>query len=697
MSAAKEIYDAKKDPVWNHPYIDLEEERERILSDGARVPYHYIHGGYAEKGVKFSFCFPAKEVFKGRFFQYLSPFPGPDEEMASLALTGEDDRVAFALTHGAYFVESNMGALSAFGPGPDPHLLWKSSAAVAEYSRIKAMEYYGCERPFGYVHGGSGGGYKTMACIENTNAWDGGVPFVIGSPYSLPNTITLHVQGQRTLRRVFGQIVDALDAGGSGDMYAGLSEDEAAMLKEITAMGFPPRAWFLEANGLVDPGSLPVLTPGVKAHDPSYFTEFWTVPGYAGADPKSNAVRDRLQFTTKVVGVHLLGTQDQGEKVDLNDVDGAWKKQLADGKGAWIEVEELPEGDDLYLGGVNIEFADGAARGKVLLLEGMKRSESGKGGYLTIGMCFGMDDLNGVLSSIQPGDVLTLDNSDYIALQHYYRHQVPPDLSFHAWDQFRNADGTPSLPQRPDVMGPGFTGTGTVQDGNLQCKAIVIQSLMDESTCPWCGDWYRGKVRESQGSEENFRIYYMDRCLHGNVSSLKSNMVTNYLGALNQALLDMSDWVERGIAPLHSTVYENRENQIYAADTAAERKGIQPLVTLLANGKECVHVKAGEEVIFTASAQVPEGAGLITALDFDFEADDLCSQEMEHKNVFNVKGDVHRTVENGLQGGTAQVSHVYDRPGTYFASVLVKSQRGGDASALFTQVSNLARARVIVV
>ena len=36
-------------------------------------------------------------------------------------------------------------------------------------------------------------------------------------------------------------------------------------------------------------------------------------------------------------------------------------------------------------------------------------------------------------------------------------------------------------------MGYGFTGTGTVQDGNIQGKTIITQSLMDESTCPWCG------------------------------------------------------------------------------------------------------------------------------------------------------------------------------------------------------------------
>ena len=42
-------------------------------------------------------------------FQYLSPFPGPDEELASLSKSGADDTIGFALLNGAYFVESNMG------------------------------------------------------------------------------------------------------------------------------------------------------------------------------------------------------------------------------------------------------------------------------------------------------------------------------------------------------------------------------------------------------------------------------------------------------------------------------------------------------------------------------------------------------------------------------------------------------------
>lgn len=209
----KLIYHALEDPTYARPVIDEKEERVRTLMDGQKIPFLYIHGSFEGTKVKFVFCFPRKDAYRGRFFQYLSPFPGPDEEVASLEHHGLQDNVSFALLHGAYFVETNMGSSAMFAGRPDSTIVYKSSAAAAEYSRQVAMELYGCPRPYGYVFGGSGGGYKTMACIENTNAWDGACPYVIGSPVSLPNTITMHAQGQRVLRHAFSKIVDAMDAG----------------------------------------------------------------------------------------------------------------------------------------------------------------------------------------------------------------------------------------------------------------------------------------------------------------------------------------------------------------------------------------------------------------------------------------------------------------------------------------------------
>lgn len=697
MPVAKEIYHAMDDPKMQKMVIDTQEKRERTLADGTKVPYLYVHGAIPENEIKFILCIPEKENYEGRFFQYLSPFPGPDEEVASLDKTGEDDRIAFALTHGAYFVESNMGSKFAFGGAADPTLCWKASAAVAEHSRKFVMDLYGVGRPYGYVYGGSGGGYKSMACIENTDAWDGACPFVIGSPVSLPNTITMHVQGQRRLRHAFGKIVDALDVGGSGDPYENLSDSEATMLKELTQMGLPPKVWFVEAYGMVDPGSLPVLTPGVKMADPTYFTDFWTVPGYLGADPDSEEVKDRLQFTGKVKSVHLPNEESQ-EAGGQNGVDDAWRKQLTSGNGAWIELEELPEGEDLYLEGVTIELTTGKAVGKPMLLDQMIREPGKKSGYLTIGLCYGMTDIAEVIGSIEPGDTLTMDNSEYIAIQSYYRHQVPADLSFHAWDQFRDEQGNPTLPQRENVMGYGFTGTGTVQDGNIQGKTIITQSLMDESTCPWCADWYKGKVAESRGNTDEFRLYYMENTMHGDVAWLENNMVTNYLGALQQALLDVSAWVEKGIEPLPDTEYRYENGQIYVPDNAKERRGMQPVVTLTANGETCLYVKAGEPVKLEAKALLPQGAGYISKVRFAPEELREFPSMADQKalNAYPVESDFEVIEEDGLAGAKAAYTYIYTEPGTHFASVQVRSTRSGKKDDTFTQVRNIARARIIV-
>lgn len=366
-----------------------------------------------------------------------------------------------------------------------------------------------------------------------------------------------------------------------------------------------------------------------------------------------------------------------------------YRKMFVNGKDAWIELEEIPHGDDLYLKGVYVILNTGAAAGKRMLLDQIIPDEQGKGGRITIGMCYGLSDLADVIESIQPGDLLTLDNSDYIATQSYYRHQVPTDLSFRAWDCLRDENGKPLYPQREKVIGPEYCGTGTVQDGHIQGKVINIQGYMDESTCNWCADWYRHKIIEANGDDRNHRVWYMEKCMHGDLAMLENNVITNYLGALRQALLDLSDWVERGIEPPASTNYRYEDGQILLPETARERRGVQPTATLLANGTQCLHTRVGEKVLLRCTAQVPEGAGEVTSVDFDFEE----HQEFPTVNLFATPGVLVSVEESGA---VYEAEHIYTKPGTYFASVRVKSNRRGDRTDPFTQVKNLARARIIV-
>ena len=67
-----------------------------------------------------------------------------------------------------------------------------------------AAEMYGEHRPFGYCFGGSGGGFKTISCMENDDRlWDGAVPFITVAPMSLPNVFSVQAHAMRILRDKF--------------------------------------------------------------------------------------------------------------------------------------------------------------------------------------------------------------------------------------------------------------------------------------------------------------------------------------------------------------------------------------------------------------------------------------------------------------------------------------------------------------
>ena len=94
---------------------------------------------------------------------------------------------------------------------------------------------------------GSGGAYRTIGGLESIEGvWDGAVPYVLvlGSPMAIPNVFSVRMHAMRILKDKFPSIVDALESGGSGNMYAGLNAEESEALKEVTQMGFPPKSWF---------------------------------------------------------------------------------------------------------------------------------------------------------------------------------------------------------------------------------------------------------------------------------------------------------------------------------------------------------------------------------------------------------------------------------------------------------------------
>lgn len=136
------------------------------------------------------------------------------------------------------------------------------------------------------------------------------------------------------------------------------------------------------------------------------------------------------------------------------------------------------------------------------------------------------------------------------------------------------------------------------------------------------------------------------------------------------------------------------DGQIYAEKDIRKRYGMQALIDFKANGSRCVHVKVGEEVMFSIDVQVPENAGEVTEIAMTFEEDEtvILTEDQLFPDICEVK----RYKEDVICGAKAEAVHKYEKPGTYFAVVRVKSQRNGDSSDIFTQVKNLERVRVIV-
>jgi hypothetical protein len=448
-------------------------------------------------------------------------------------------------------------------------------------------------------------------------------------------------------RNKFPAIMDAIDPGGSGDPYAGLNAEEAAALKEATRLGFPLRGWWNHPT--MNGGPLALVAGYVPYLDPTYTDDFWGKPGYLGTNTSSSVSAARIQHKASVVNV-IAGQQKR------------------------LELSSVPTGD---LTGADLLVTSGAAAGKSVGLGGVA------GTIVSIG--FGANQA--VVNSIQSGDEVRIDNSSYLALQTYHRHQLPtPDM--YAWNQFRNAKGEPIYPQRKVLIGPigAMNGAGSIQSGRFTGKMIALESLMDIDALPWQADWYRTKVKEALGTriDEEFRLYFIDHAQHTPPVGVTAQARTvSYQGALEQALRDVSAWVEKGVKPPASTNYTIVDSQVEVRRAASQRGGIQPVVTLTANGAVRVEVAVGTPVEFTAVVEAPPNTGAVVAAEWDFEG----------VGSYPVTATLKDTKSSRV---ALRATYAFSKPGTYFPVLRVASQREGDSKTLYARVQNLGRMRVVV-
>ncbi len=658
------------DPFFAEPYVDVDEWRDEP------VRHRYVHGGFKGTDARFSIHFPPKEQYDGRFFQYIQPISGDEYTAQTPGAYTSSYSIGFAIDSGGYLVISNLGRMDMF-TGDDPTIPgYRTSAAVAKYSRVLASEMYGDHRPYGYAWGGSGGAYKTISCIENTEGvWDGVVPFVHATPISIPYNFSVQAHAMRVLEDKIPAIVDAVEPGGSGDMYADLNDEERAALMEVTKMGFPPSAWFhyrMIAFGYT--GVLTTLFDQIIKTDPTYVEDFWKVPGYLGADPPESLLRRRINHETTI---SKLMMPSELREMGIPVAYSADAASDIEPPAAFI-MENLPEGD---LQGASVFLRSGDAEGCVLYIAGAFDN--------MVMIAFGQDNFRRMVD-IKVGDKVEIDNSVYLAFQTYHRHQNPPP-EYYVFDQFRDADGNPLYPQRPEMF-KAETGAGSIQTGRFTGKMIVVQNLMDEIAYAWQADWYRSKVKDALGEqfEDNYRLWFVDNALHTPpvVTPLDSppvvtTHVINYGGVLQQALRDLSAWVERSEAPPASTPYKVAEGQVEVPHKASDRKGVQPVITVTANGRERAEVKVGKKVKFSAVIDAPPDAGTIVGVEWDFEGNG------DYPVVQKLKDPKKSSVK-------VKTDYTFSGSGTYFPAIRATLHRNGDPETPYARVQNIGRVRVVV-
>ncbi len=388
-----------------------------------RARHLYIHGGFTGTDARFSFCLPPEAEYQGRFFQATHQLLAGEEATPR--------NIAFALASGGYSVQTNMGGrdnprtAEESGSGRSDTTIrgYRVNAEAAKFSRVVAAGIYGPHRTYGYLYGGSGGAYQAVTSAEmTTGVWDGFVPYVMGSPQSIPNCFTVRVNALRVLKDKWPSIIDAIEPGGSGEPYHGLNDEERGALEEATRAGFPPRAWFnyVPQGG----GPLVLVANYVPVLDPTYLEDFWTQPGYLGTDPTSSVRAARIQHEAVVV-------------------------EVIPGRRIQLKLSSVPTGD---LTAADVIITSGAAAGKTASLGHVASDGRGQVGLASdsVGDTIDITAGRGVVEAIEAGDEVRIDNSRFLALQTYHRHQLPPanpDFDYpDVYDYFRNPDGTPKYP-----------------------------------------------------------------------------------------------------------------------------------------------------------------------------------------------------------------------------------------------------------
>jgi hypothetical protein len=683
------------DPFFGSPYIDVDTHRE------VPYPHRHVHGGFADCDTRFTFYFPDQAEWRGRIFMPLEGAHAGNEEAFGGPMGELIGGLAMTARLGGYMAESNMGHIGDdidAKAGDDPTLYgWRAAAEAGRLSKHVAAQVYGSAPHHSYVWGGSGGGRRSPLVLENApDVFDGALPFMGGGDVR-PFPATERIKGaqvmsfacmfnvQRLLRspQKALRLIDSMQPGGSGDPFAGLNSHEREELASLYKQGFPFGDEFMIFTPMGQIWLWTSIADQLVEQDPAYFADFWTSPGYIGHDLPEAVVPDVIDET--VVVDRVLTPRDILTDPAFAGPEYLLMRSMAGIMAADAARLEQPyavqlsglSGDGYRLG-AGLEVVTGDAKGRQLYC--MTTS-----GDVLVGGGHGEADAQ-KFTGVKPGDEIRVDNRKFLAFCYFHRHHIMEDSQF---DGLR-VNGRPIYAQHPvPLMSPLM---GVSYTGHYAGKLLWIHHTHDSSLWPSQGIIYEGAVLAAQGADgaaQRFRLQWTENAEHVMAAVLPSSplrasntFLIDYTPIIEQGLADLARWVEDGAAPA-ATTYAYADGQVRLPATATERGGVQPVVSVTANGGELASVAAGEPVSLWVHAEAPEAGGTIVSVQWDFDG----------KGAFPHR---HDSVDGTSTSVDLATTHAWDAPGTYFATALVTSHRDGDVTAKYRRLQNLASARVVV-
>jgi hypothetical protein len=668
------------DPAYNEStfVITNTEQLSFQVPGGPLIPYTQVTGHFPATrtvadlpaGVRQSpttiqqnyvFRFPASEFWRHRSFEQQHPSGGGVV----------DNRMAF--TNGAFSVNwMSAGVANAVASH-------RHEAAATQVARAYARRLYGdTGRIYSYFWGCSGGGVVAQAAAENTTGvWDGVQVQCTGTSVdSQYHSFLWQAHYTMAIPQERRDAIAAVAApGGTGDIHAGLNDEQTSVLNEFLAAGYPLAVignHFTRLTPLVDPID-------IRLADPSYEEDFWSLPGYAGSNPPNYLKAAMVDGWATITGItrDAAGTPIavQFDRATIPPMGATGDNYLeywvyaADGRTRLIDPTRAvgaPTGNKRrfsLMGALNAETGS-------LTLTGNTTDAFGGASPITNSPV--------LLNALTVGGKVRINNRFILAMYYYPRHSIVPGIRSH--DQYRNADGSAIHPQRADIRhlwhSSYRTMGGRTETGAIQTKVMIIEGMADNLSWPIFNVGYAERIERMLGAARANRL--MRFYLHDNGRHATGG---GEPGIFQQSIQDMMAWVERGVAPPQSTRYTIRAGQIIPAARAAQRRGLQPVMNLTANGAARAVVGVNQPVNLASRIEMPPNTGEIVKYNWTIAgaADPDTVVERPRARV-----NVNRTIS-------------FDTPGVHVVRLTVSGQR----DALLdppnqTLVQNFKEVRVVV-